>query len=107
LEVVPLLVAGALCDFGLHVLEMNVPDPLRVASQGLNGVPPSIGTVTRVEAEAQELRVRSVQQSFDLARCFDEAGAVRVEDRSHSGFLQHHARDPFRRLGKDSPLRLG
>ena len=75
-----LLLADAGSDRAVDLLEVDVPDPVRVVRDQLEVVRAAVGDVAGVEAQLHRLRVRAVEEALDLRLGAHVAVGVGVED---------------------------
>ena len=79
LLVVPALDGRDGDDIRIEVLEVDVPDAVEVPAEPLHRVAATEGVVARVEAEADQVRVRAVEEGNDFFRRLDVGCAVVVD----------------------------
>src|SRR6476660_1258760 len=87
----PVLVVGLLDEALVHGLDVDVGDALGVLAAQLHRVAAAVDDVACVEAEADVVGVRRLEDAVDVLGRLDVAVAVRVEDHLEAVVLLHDA----------------
>ncbi|OEI69323.1 hypothetical protein Cus16_1165 [Curtobacterium sp. ER1/6] len=94
-------------QLGVHLLEVQVPDAVRVLGDEPEVVPAVVGEVSRVQAEVRVLRVRHLEEAHGLAVRADVAVRVCVELLADAVLLEQRLAELVVPLAQALPLLVG
>src|SRR3954451_5720389 len=93
--VVPFVPRRAILHVGVAVLQVHVPHAITPAVEHGDWIAPPERAMPRVEAQADERRIRARHQLVDLAGRLDEGGTVVMKDGAESRRVVDVTRDPI------------
>jgi hypothetical protein len=85
--VLPAFPAGLSGDKGIAIFKVNVPDTVGMSVYGLNRIAAAKVVMSRIQAEADQIRIGQLEQFGYFVGGFDPGGTVRMKDGSKSGLF--------------------